>query len=146
ELRIGVQRVAVARQAVGEGLVLTRRVGDDVVGLAVGGLVAGRRAAVAAPAAFAADEHGRAGAEQRVAGLGVDRLRLGHDHRARALVVDAGDAAHGAGRALDRDLAVEADRLLAVHEHRPVELADLGDGARAAGTGDDGERRQYPLL
>ena len=124
ERRIGVQRVAVTRQPVDERLIDSGLVLHDVIGLALGRRRARTgRPAVATPATLAADERGRAGGEERLAGGGIDRLGLGRDHRAGTLVVDAGHRRHRADRALDGDRLVQLDGLLAVHEHRPVDLA-----------------------
>ena len=95
-------------------------------GVAVGGCVLPPGgAAVAAPSPLAPDEHRRPGREQRLTRLDQGGLALGHDDRALALVVDARDLADRLQLALDRELAVERDALLAVHEHGRVERADL---------------------
>ena len=134
ERRVGVQRVAVARQPVDQRLVGAGLQLDGVVGVAVGRLVrVAGRTAVAAPAALAADVGRHAGVEQRLAGVDEGRLALGDDHRALALVVDAGDLAHGLELALDGDLPVERDALLAVDEHRRVERCRWRRSRRRAG-------------
>ena len=146
EGRVVVQRVAVARQPVDQRLVGAGLQLDGVVGVAVRGLVrVARRTAVAAPAALAADVGRHAGVEQRLAGVDEGGLALGDDHRALALVVDAGDLAHGLELTLHRDLPVQGDALLAVDEHRRVEAADGAEGAaeRAEHHRDRGQR---PLL
>ena len=145
ERGVGVQRVAITRQPVHERLVGRRLVGDGVIGGALGRHV--HRAAgatIAAPSPFTADERRHPRRHHRLPRLRVDRLRLAHDERGLALVVDAGDLARGADRSLGRDRLVQLDRLLPVHEHRRVERADLAERS-AAHADDHGEGREHLL-
>src|SRR5262249_39664501 len=75
ELRIGVQRIHVAREAIDERLLRERLVGDGLVGLALRRhVLRAARSAVAAEATLAAHEDRRRGAEEDLA-LVVDGLR-----------------------------------------------------------------------
>src|SRR5207302_2055946 len=67
----------------------------------------------------------------------------GGHHRARALVEHARDGGCDAHRPLHRDLAVQLDGLLPVHEHGRVEGPDVREPASRPG--DDGEGGQHPL-
>ena len=61
-----------------------------------------------------------------LAGRGVGGHGLGGDHRAGALVVDAGDGGDRLTVPVDRQRAVQLDRLLAVDEHGRVEACRSG--------------------
>ena len=153
EPRVGVDPVVVARgDPVEQRLGRRRLVRDGVVGCAIGGDLgrsgcsrAGLRrvaagAAVAAEAALAAEEERRAGAEPRLPSGGVDRVPLGDDQRARALVVDAGDPPAHTNGARDRDRAGALDALVAVHDALERDVAELVEGE--ARTGDPDPHRE----
>ncbi len=126
--RIGMQRVAVARQPVDQRLV---RLGGDVdagVRRALGHLMRLRRAVGgAAEAAVAAREGGPGQGGQLFAALGVGQHRLDIDDRAlaRPLVESAQHPAVGLDGGLGGEGLVQLDLLLAVHHHQIVDhLAD----------------------
>ena len=147
ERRVGVQRVAVARQAVDQRLVLAGRVGHLVVGRPVGRHVAAaRRPAVAAQAALAPDERPTCDVVNSGSPVATSvDLSLGLHHRALALVVDAGDLADGSSSPSAGIGAVQLDRLLAVDEHRRVERADGRHARRRAEAEHHGHGGQHLL-
>ena len=141
------QRVAVARQPVDQGLIGRGLVGDLVIRGAVGWLVLrATRAAVAAPSALAADEHRGTVGEQRLPVGQIGGDRLGHDHCGLALVVHCNHPALDAGRPADRQRPVEGDRLLAMHQQRRVEGTDVAHRRTGAPSHDDREGREHLLV
>ena len=91
EVRVGVQRVAVAAEAVEQRLLRRHVVRRIAVGRAVGDLDRVRRTAVAAPAALAAHEDRRAHGPQPARPSAATACRLLPDDGGLALVPDVGD-------------------------------------------------------
>ena len=146
ERRIGVQRVAVARQPVDEGLFGTGRVGDGVVGVAVGRLVL----RTARPRSPPHPPSPRMNADITTSNSGSSesfstQRAMASIDRALALVPDRGHLGRADQRARHRDLAVQVDLLLAVDEHRRVERADRAEHRRRLRQ-HDGHGRKDPLV
>ncbi len=131
EGRIRVQRVSVARQAVGQRLILP----GGQRHLKIGGRPLVRHAAgprgptLTAEAALATDEH-RHDLVKHGLTIRRDRPRGHLDHGTLALVPDRRHLTRGHHRALHRQFPVQGDRLLTVHQHGRVECADVGEGTR----------------
>ena len=132
-LRSGVQGVVVAIEAVEESGLVGGLIDEDGVRLlALGrGVIGGRGALGAVPAALADEEGAGGDAGVDVAVADIDEVGLDIDDTARlALVVDAQDlgadfellALGGGGEGLE-----EFNLALAVEDSRGVELGDVGD-------------------
>lgn len=109
------------------------------------GFEPGGRAAVAAPAALAADEDLGVVGPQRA--LGVGDFGAQHQHGRLDLVVQGGDPVGRGGRARRRDGPVDLQALAAVQDAGEVDL-DAGHGQSAdhsgrAGARDGGEAGQH---
>ncbi len=140
------QRIHVARESIDQRLIGTRLIRDLVIGLAARHFERrGLRAGIAAESAGAPDERGHPIAEAQLTGLRVLRFALERDETRFALVDDRSDLARRAHLAGRRDRAEHLDPLLAVHQHREVEAADLVE-REAAHAGDHRVGRQHLLV
>ena len=105
--------------------------------------------AVAAPTTLTVDEEGRGGLEERIAFTDQRGDGLRRHHCTLALVEDPGDLVDGLDLALDRDLLVQHDALLAMHHHAGVVRAKFRHCRLSAGgreTADHDEGGQHLLL
>jgi hypothetical protein len=144
EVRVGVQRVLVAREPIQEGLLRQGRGLDRAVGRAIRRLVARLGAGVAAEATLTANEQREAVGEQVLAGF-VLRGRLQDHERRLALVVDLRNRARDLELLRRRDRLVDLDVLLPVEQHGEVEVhpGDAREAAHGAERRDHREARQH---
>ncbi len=109
ELRVGVQRVHVARESVDERLLRQRLHADRLVGRAVRAARCARRSGPRSPPKPPSPRTKMLdGVAEDELALGVDRVGLDHDDGALALVVDRLDRRRGRERAARRDRRVDA--------------------------------------